>query len=143
MSRIISYKGLIAHGSIDTLPLHTNDGKTGYRIVKFNLMPQNPMTIESENVVKIFSTLQTTATGSIDFSDVTLLAAGFIEGQPATAYNTQSIVVFYNIKFNQDIYITHSSDQSIPVNYYIELEQIDLTEDQALVAIVKNLRNEQ
>jgi len=29
------------------------------------------------------------------------------------------------------------------INYYIELEQIDLSEDQALVAIVKNLRNEQ
>jgi hypothetical protein len=29
------------------------------------------------------------------------------------------------------------------MNYYIELEQIPLTEDQALVAIVKNLRNEQ
>ena len=30
-NRIISYRGLLADGAQDTIPLHTNDGKTGYK----------------------------------------------------------------------------------------------------------------
>ena len=35
---IKSYRGLIADGAQDRIPLHTNDGKTGYKIVKFQIM---------------------------------------------------------------------------------------------------------
>ena len=138
---IKSFRGLIAHDKVDTISLHTNNGSTGYKIVKFELMPETPMTVESENVVKIFSTPQTATSATIDFSDNTLLAAGFIEGQPAAAYNTQETIVFDNMTFNQDIYVTNNSDQSKAVNYYIELEQIKLDLNENTVATLKDIRN--
>ena len=38
MGRIISFRGLMADGGIDTIPLQTNNGLTGYRITKFQIM---------------------------------------------------------------------------------------------------------
>lgn len=141
MSKIKSFRGLIAHDAIETIALHTNTGSTGYNIVKFELMPQTPMTVESENVVKIFSIPQEATSGTIDFSDNTLLASGFLEGQQAGAYNTQSIVVFDNATFNQDIFITNNSEQGVAVNYYIELEPVKLALDENTVATLKDIRN--
>jgi hypothetical protein len=144
MSRIISYKGLMADSSQDTIILHTNDGKTGYKIVKFELMSNNPAAVDQESVVQIWTVEQTgTPSLLINFSDVTLLAAGFMEGGGTHTALTNETVVFDNVVFNQDIYITHQDQQGGLCNYYLELEQVSLTEDQALVAIVKNLRNEQ
>jgi len=141
---IKSYRGLIADGGQDTINLHTNDGKTGYKIVKMQLIGEQPGTTNIEATVKVFSVPQTTVTNNIDFSDNTLLAAGHHAKGNNTSEVVSDIVVFDNITFNQDIYVTAIDTQaSEPVNYYIELEQVKLTEDQALIAIVKNLRNEQ
>ncbi len=68
---IKSFRGKIAHDTIDTISLHTNNGSTGYKIVKFEIMPENPTTAEFENVVKIFSVLQATTSADIDFNDQT------------------------------------------------------------------------
>jgi len=145
MSRIISYRGLVASGGQNTINLHTNDGKTGYKIVKFVMMTPNAGTTDYEQTIKIFKVEQTTIDANIDFESTTLLAAGYTEGGAATNYIGNPLLVFFdNETFNQDIYITQfDSKSALPCNYYIELEQVDLTEDQALVAIVKNLRNEQ
>jgi len=144
MGRIISYRGQIAHDAVEEINLHTNDGKTGYKIVKMQLLGEDLTGRDQESVLKVYSIKQTAATGVVDFTDVTLLAAGFYEQVSSTSYFGDQIVVFDKVKFNQDIYITHSEAKgSHPINYHLEVEQIDLTEDQALVAIVKNLRNEQ
>jgi len=148
MSRIISYRGLLADGGQDTINLHTNDGKTGYRINKFNLMPYafGTSSGELESVVKLYSVQPSSVDGLIDFSDQELLGAAIMNAANfADSYPTVLTTVFDLMTFNQDIYVTHSNQHADagPVSYYIELEQIDLTEDQALVAIVKNLRNEQ
>ena len=45
---IKTFRGLLADGGQDTIVLHTNDGSTGYRIVKFQLMPDAPGTVEHE-----------------------------------------------------------------------------------------------
>jgi len=139
---IKSYRGLLADGGQDTINLHTNNGKTGYKIVKLQLMPQN-FNVTDEYNIKV-DKVKTTGTTSFDFSDVTLLAAGYFENSNnATDAPGSGTVVFDNEIFNQDIYVTQNSQSGNSCNYYLELEQIDLTEDQALVAIVKNLRNEQ
>jgi len=143
-NRIISYRGLLADGAQDTIPLHTNDGKTGYKVVKFQNMNNNPGSQLIEGVMKIYKIPQSTVDGVVNFGDGTLLAASYHEDNDSTAYSTSEVIIFDNEIFNQDIYITFkdmSTGQGM--NYYIELEQVPLTEDQALVAIVKNLRNEQ
>jgi hypothetical protein len=148
MGRIVSYRGLLADGGIDTIPLHTNNGKTGYKIVKFQVMPNEPGTGgAAENIVQINKVLPTAVKTTVDFSDLTLLGVAIWIGNKNPAANVPSpydSVVFDNEVFNQDIYVSQiDTDGSESVNYYIELEQVPLTEDQALVAIVKNLRNEQ
>jgi len=144
---IKSYRGLLADGGQDTINLHTNDGKTGYKIVKFQLVPGIPFQ-DQESAVSIWKVKQTTVPTSsptIDLNDQTLLGVGIYK-QAATGSGVSftDVIVFDNETFNQDIYITHTDHSGAQTcNYYIELEQIDLTEDQALIAIVKNLRNEQ
>ena len=140
---IKSFRGLMQDGDIDTISLHTRDGSIGYRIVKFQLMGYNLGSQEYQNVVKVFSVPQTGATTStVDFSDQTLLAAGYYEGNQATGYNEDLQVIFDNQIFNQDIYLTHKDDDAEqPINYYIELEQVRLDLNQNTVATLKDIRN--
>ena len=137
-----SFRGLLADGAIDTIPLSTNNGSTGYRITKMQLIGEQPGTTNIESTVKIFSIPQTTATNNIDFSDNTLLAAGHYAKGNNTAEVQSDIVVFDNMTFNQDIYVTAVETQgSEPTNYYIELEQIKLSLDENTVATLKDIRN--
>ena len=144
---IKSYRGLIADGAQDRIPLHTNDGKTGYKIVKFQILGEKPGDSSSgsyEHIIKIYTVEQDSVDGVVNFNDQTLLAAGLNFAQTSPQFDGNKVVIFDNVVFNQDIYITHiDGDSSTPGNYHIELEQVQLTQDQALVAIVKNLRNDQ
>lgn len=139
---IKSFRGKIANNTVDTILLHTNNGSTGYKIVKFQIMPASPTTAEFEHVVKIFSVPQTTTSAEIDFSDQTLLAAAFAEGHGSPIYlSTQSSTVFDNMVINQDIYVTNNSPQSLAANYYIELEPVKLALDENTMATLKDIRN--
>ena len=136
-----SFRGLIATGEQDTIALHTNDGSTGYRITKFELIANTPGSTGYEHVVKIYKTKQTTVDGTIDFSDQTLLAAGYLEGNNSSNYQDNVIIVFDQEIFNQDVYVTQKDSGSEPCNYYIEMEQIKLSLDENTVATLKDIRN--
>ncbi len=139
---IKSFRGLLADNSIDTINLHTNNGSIGYRIIKFEIMPQDPGNNDTENVVKIFKIPQTTTSATIDFSDNTLLAAGYYLSGSATTRMQDVTVVFDNEIFNQDIFVTNvETTSSGAINYYIELEQIKLALDENTVATLKDIRN--
>jgi len=142
MSRIKSFRGLMADGGIDTIHLSTNTGSTGYRIVKFQNINNNPGAQLIEGVMKIYKIPQTAADGVVDFSDNTLLAVCYHEDNDSTAYITSEVIVFDTEIFNQDIYITFK-DMAVgqAMNYYIELEQMDLALDEATVATLKDIRN--
>ena len=139
---IKSFRGLMSDGSIDTISLHTNTGSTGYRITKFQLMPNDPTDENIESVLKVYTIPQTTATDDIDFSDNTLLAAGFHKNASIGNYSADTIVVFDNMTFNQDIYITMKADDTADkMNYYIELETMPLALNENTVATLKDIRN--
>jgi len=135
---IKTFRGLIADGATDTIVLHTPDGSTGYRIVKFQLMPNNPGgTIDSN--VKIYKIAGKSSTSLIDFSDNTLLAVAFYYNG---TYEIDHKVVFDSEIFNQDIYVVHHEQLgSEPMNYYIELEQVKLDINSNTVATLKDMRN--
>ena len=140
---IKTFRGLLADEQQDTIRLSTNNGLIGYRIVKFQLMAKNLGSQEYQNVVKIFSQPQSgTPTATVDFGDQTLLAAGYYEGNQATTSANENLqVIFDNMTFNQDIYITHKDDDGgQPINYYLELEQIKLDLGEASVATLKDMR---
>ena len=142
---IKTFRGLIASGSQDTVVLHTNDGAIGYRIVKFEMFTNTPgIGNNAEHVIKIYKVTQTLAgiDGVVDFSENTLVGAGFLPVK-TSEFTQESIVTFDNEIFNQDIYVTHSDigGNSIPCNYYIELEQIKLDLNENTVATLKDIRN--
>ena len=140
---IKSFRGKLADGAIETISLHTNNGSTGYRITKFETMVANPGAASQQSIVKVFTIPQTgTPTTTIDFSDNTLLAASMLQETSNTDRFDSQNVIFDNMTFNQDIYITHkdyNSDEEI--NYHIELEQITLRLDENTVATLKDIRN--
>ena len=141
---IKTFRGLIADNAIDKVVLHTNDGSTGYRIVKFQLFPSDAGTAKQESVVKIFSESQAagSATSTVDFSDNTLLASAYLALNDAAYYGMDIVTIFDNMIFNQDIYITHVDVKAaIACNYYLELEQIKLDLGENTVATLKDIRN--
>jgi len=139
---IKSFRGKIADGGIETIHLHTNTGSIGYRIVKMQIMHAEPGQQDAEHTVKVFTIPQTTASNAIDFSDNTLLAAAYLTDDKATLGAASTIIVFDNVKFNQDIYVTHEdTGGSQPCNYYIELETIKLDLTENSVATLKDIRN--
>jgi len=133
---------MLASGSQETIALHTNDGTTGYRFHKLEIIPQSPGEDTVEGIVKVYGVPQTTVDGVINFNDQTLLAVGYV----STTSSGNSVyfdnIIFDNITFNQDIYVT-SIDLSneIPINYQIQLEQMNLALDEATVATLKDIRN--
>ena len=141
---IKSFRGQIANDGMEVISLHTNTGSTGYRIKKFEVMPRNPEGATEEATMQIFTILKSAqaaaGSGVIDFSDQTLIAAAFYSGAAAATTNPEdTTVVFDNMTFNQDIYLTCKS--SANMNYHIELEQVKLDLTQNTVATLKDIRN--
>jgi len=142
---IKTFRGLLSDDSQDTIVLHTNDGGTGYRIVKFQIIGNNPGAGAQDSVMKIYKIQQTAVDGLVDFSDNTLLAVAYWTTHEAAASTTGEppIVIFENEVFNQDIYVTHEDvgSNAQRCNYYIELEQLKLDLNESTVATLKNLKN--
>ena len=135
---IKTFRGMLADGGQDRLRLSTIKGKVGYRIVKFDFIPNAPTT-SSDNIVQIWKNEQTsvpTSGGTIDFTDSSLLGVIF--------YNAGKIVLisFFDTEtFNQDIYITNTDNTgTVGANYYIELEVIPLSDQAAEYTTIKDLR---
>jgi hypothetical protein len=144
---IKTFRGLMADDTQDTIVLHTNDGSTGYKIVKFEIMGGAPGAANYEAVMKVYKIPQVGGglpgvTATVDFSDNTLLAAATYQANAAAFnYPTTQFVIFDNEIFNQDIYVTCDDLQSNTLNYYLELEQVKLDLGESTVATLKDIRN--
>ena len=138
---IKSFRGKMTNDTMDTINLHTNNGSVGYRIKKFQVMQATDADVEA--TIKIYSVEQTANTNDIDFSDNTLLAAAyFTSSGSGQVYPEDQTVVFDNMVFNQDIYITlRGHNFAADVNYYLELEQVKLDLNENTVATLKDIRN--
>jgi hypothetical protein len=138
---IKSFKGKLDSGEQDTIRLGTIRGQIGYTIKKFKLMNNLPGQETAEAVCKIFTYEQTSIDGAVDFDNSELLAAAYLSTTSSGNAVYFEGVIFDNVKFNQDIYVTHKdTDNGLPINYYIELEQHNLSVDEATVATLKDMR---
>jgi hypothetical protein len=146
---IKTFRGLLEDGTQERINLHTNTGKVGYQIVKFQIVSATPGAATAEHVVQIFKEKQTepipTAAGSgtINVSDQKLIAAAIVGNSTniSASYSAGSII-FDNETFNQDIYITHTDNAgSEACNYYIELEQIKLNDNESTMATLQSIRS--
>jgi len=138
--RLLTYRGLMTSSTQEQLRLRSIKGENGYRIVKFELMPNN-YNVSDEYTIQVWKTDQTGAIDNVqDFSDNRLLAAGYI-ATDSSDITTDSTVIFDREIFNQDIFVTAKSQSGNTCNYYLELELMPLDLNEATVATLKNMRN--
>jgi len=145
---IKSFRGQLADLKTVEINLRTNDGSTGYKINKFELFPSEPGITKGEAVVKIFSTQPPSASlgvdpvGTVNFEDQDLLAAAYLAMNDSAYYGSDMVTVFENIIFNQNIWITHKdSATGVAVNYYLELEQIKLNDNESTMTTLQSIRS--
>jgi len=149
---IKAFRGLIVDEGQDTIVLHTNDGGTGYKIVKFEIMTKEPHTAgtDTEHIMMVWKVARTatelgdTTTTQPDFSNNQLLAVGLsVNDVVGSGHGYWETTIFDQEIFNQDIYVTNRDEggSTIACNYYIELEQIKLDLSQNTVATLKDIRN--
>jgi hypothetical protein len=137
---IKTYRGLLADDGQDRIRLSTIKGKVGYKIVKFALMAIDPNE-NIENAVKIYRLKQTAVNADVDFTDSDLLAAAMWWSSTGQDNVHESVVIFDQEIFNQDIYVTNADIQSsAAMNYYLELEVIPLDDAGAEYTTLKDMR---
>jgi|TARA_Y100001951_G_C11242691_1_gene241482 hypothetical protein len=144
MSKILSFRGRLLDGVQQKIKLSTLNGKTGYKIKKFQTIQTTPGVADVELITKVYSKDQTgSLSTTVDFTEGDLLAiAVYNANSAAFNYPITNTVVFDNEVFNQDIYI-YGGDTSgtADTNYYLELETVTLSDVQSTQLTLKNLRN--
>ena len=137
-----SFRGKLASAAVQRIKLSTNNGLTGYKIKKFDIMAQNPGSTVYEHTAQVHTVDPgSPATAPINFTNPTLLAVGFIQGEGDTSTTNSYQVVFDTMTVNQDIYIGQiDTKDGLDMNYYIELEVIKLDLSEATVATLKDMR---
>jgi len=137
-----TFRGMLADGGQDRIRLSTIKGKAGYRIVKFEVIPEKPVTSANECVLQIWKESQSTASSEINFTDNALLGIGIYSNQTDTTYYPDDTsIIFDNEIFNQDIFITHKNETgSERCNYYLELEVIPLDDSSAEYTTLRDMR---
>jgi len=141
---IKTFRGILVDGGSDQIWLSTKKGKIGYRIVKLQIIHARPGSLgsDSEHTLKVYKTSQTTVTNDIDFSDNTLLAAASMgNSSQSFYYGTTPVIIFDDVVFNQDIYITHIDTHGAEsLNYYLELESFTMSDNATLVSTLSDIR---
>tara|TARA_R100000808_G_C2033543_1_gene76316 strand:+ start:34 stop:495 length:462 start_codon:yes stop_codon:yes gene_type:complete len=149
--KLKTFRGKLANGGQDTIRLSNNNGLMGYQIKKLQLMPSIPGdTTDVEYVVKVYSVKRTTVpTGAggdkaeVNLSDQTLLAVAYYQDNVSVSSNSSLDIVIDNMKVNQNIFVTctnNTGSGGADCNYYMELEQVKLSKDEAAVATLKDMR---
>ena len=146
MSIIKTYRGKLNIGEQEKIHLSTNDGLTGYRINKFQIISSAPGAAgaNEELVAQIFLTDQTgSIAATVDFSNADLLAVAYMETVAGAQEGLTTTVIFDQETFNQDIFvnITDASGGTTPCNFYIELEQFKLDLNTSTYHTLKNIRS--
>ena len=138
MGKTISYRGQLPVGKQQEINLKTNKGKIGYKIIKFQIMSETPGTHNIELIGQIFRKDQTgSISGEVNFDNDDLLAAAFINFPSGGDY-----VIFDSSIINQNIFVTmiDASGNTVPGNYYIEVETMELSDVQATQLTLKNIK---
>jgi len=132
-----TFRGLLADGGQDRISLQTIKGKVGYKIAKFQIIPDGS-TGARNSIISIWRSKQASIVQGVNFTDMDLLGvAMWYNG----TYEVDDAVIFDNEIFNQDIYLgLFDSDGSSTCNYYLELEVIPLDDKGAEYTTIKDLR---
>jgi len=135
---IKSYRRLMTDGDQIKIPLH-HTGK-GYRIVKFQVMPNDiDGSASHECSIQVWKQKQTSLVVDIDFNQDALLGAAYYvrssdPSSPYVATISEQTVVFDREVINQDIFVVYKTGQSgQKLNFYLELEEVSMNDSEAAV----------
>jgi len=136
-----TFRGLLADGGQDRIRLSTIKGKVGYKIIKFQVIQDEPGEQHAEHTVKIYKTEQSTIDNTVNFTDSDLLGVAYYQDHNEQHYISSLDIIFDSEIFNQDIFITLADTEgSQPCNYYLELEVIPLDDAGAEYTTLKDMR---
>jgi len=137
-----TFRGKLADDARERIRLGTNNGLTGYKIVKFQTIPATPGNATQESVMQVYTQEPTDNLATVDFTNPLLLAVAMYKQEANASQTAQgNVVIFDSMKFNQDIFISHKDAATgEEMNYYLELEQFKLNLDEATVATLKDMR---
>jgi len=142
---IKTFRGSLADLGKIEINLRTNDGKTGYRVTKFQILTANPGADQDvEHIIKVFKSRPPSSdpTGYVNFEDQELLAVGFYSGDISHEIGFDQTIFFDNEVFNQNIHLTHKDLQTgAACNYHLELEQIRLSDNETTMATLESIRS--
>tara|TARA_R110000824_G_scaffold31500_1_gene102467 strand:- start:30 stop:476 length:447 start_codon:yes stop_codon:yes gene_type:complete len=144
MSKTLSFRGQLPIGIEEQIKLSTTNGKTGYKITKFQIMSSTPGTPSVEYIAQIYKTERSSNINTTpNFSNGNLLAVVYYQDEASTHNPSSQDVIFDNETFNQDIFvnITDAGGGTTPCNYYIELEVMNISDNQATQLTLQSLRN--
>ena len=139
---IKTFRGKMSTGDTQRIRLSTNNGLTGYRIVKFNVMPTKFWNGDYESTFIISKNPLPGTNDTVDFTDPNVIAASIWSSRGAAETYTEDLtVIMDNMTFNQDIYISYYDTKTNDgQNYMVELEQVKLDLSEATVATLKDMR---
>lgn len=143
MSKTLSYKGTLDIGVERRINLATIKGKVGYKIKKFQVLSTTPgATSAVEYVGKITKVKDPNIGPTVKFDNHDLLAVVYYQDNDSSAYPDSKTIIFDNEIVNQDIFvnITDAGSGTVPANYYIELESMELSDLESTQITLKNLR---
>jgi len=125
--KVHSFRGLLSDGGQDEINLERQNVNLAYRIVKLQIMSENPYAGDvAEHIVKIYRESQTTIDGNVNFTEVDLLGAAIVNNHNSGyQYPSIPVIIFDNVLFSRNIYVTHFEAQAaLSCNYYIEIEEV-------------------
>lgn len=122
----------------DTIHLSGGEIHEGYRIHKLELIATSE-SADISPIVKVYTTKQSSVDATIDFTEDGLIGAAMYRQDSGNQYPSTQVIIFDKDVFNQDIYITCKDNETSggSVNYYLELEQINMTRGEEAVVNFK------
>jgi len=145
MARTVTFRGRMSTNVEQVIRISRNDGLTGYRIKKFQLLPKKPISENATWLFQIFTVKQLThPQDETNFDNPTLMAAAtFTQSSNPTDFPEDTNIIFDDKVVNQDIFIYSHRQNGSSCNYYLELEEVSLNLNEATVATLKDMRGRQ
>ena len=139
MSKTVSFRGRLDINTQEKINLKTINGKTGYKIVKFDIISETPGTNNIELIGQIYKKEAASVVSAVQFDDSNLLAVAF----HVTQYGPTQATIFDNQVVNQNVFVTMTdqSGNTVPGNYYIEFEAMSLSDIEATRATLQSIRD--
>ena len=128
--KVHSFRGLLGDGGQDEINLERQNVNIAYRIVKLQVINDTPGVANQESIVKVYRESQSSIgiDAVINFTDPDLLGCAFLSIGSSVTYPSDIEIIFDNVLFSRNIFITHSEIAgNLACNYYIEIEEVPVS----------------